>query len=191
MEEDFVSTVTSLTDVPDSTENGDGDANLITNLKHLRTEAVDVYGHTKVLEVPGYKGLMAIEYQYINAEVTENIARTIRRETKNHNGVGTNLLASLDTLIAASMNVLVRKETDGEWLREDGSYGAGVHPIDRENQVNFRDLELARILGYDAADSREVVLGLFGSEHSIIQANIMLSGWLTDKTRTADEDFLA
>ena len=175
--------------------NGDGDSeekdNLLTNLRQLRKDATDLYGHTKVLEVPGYEGLLAIEYQYISSEVTEKIARDVRRETKNVNGIGTNLLASLDTLIAASKNVLIRNSAHGNWIEDDGSYCQGVRGINGGSQVNFKNTALAEILDYDASDSRDVVLGLYGSEHKIVEANIILSRWLTDRTRTSDEDFLA
>jgi hypothetical protein len=174
---------TELTTHTEDVTNGEVDDEsqgaLLDNLKQLRAEATNLFGTTKVMEVPGYKGLLAIEYQYINSEVTEVIAREVRRETKNVNGIGMNLLASLDTLIAASKNVLIRKDTHRDW-----------RPLDKEHQVNFKSLTLARTLDYPADDSRDVVLGLYGSEHSVIEANILLSRWLTDKTRTADEDFL-
>jgi hypothetical protein len=75
--------------------------------------------------------------------------------------------------------VLIRADVHRNW-----------RPLAKQHQVNFRSLELARTLDYVADDSREVVLGLYGSEHKVIEANIILSRWLTDKTRTADEDFL-
>jgi hypothetical protein len=174
---------TELTTHTEDVTNGEVDDEsqgaLLDNLKQLRAEATNLFGTTKVMEIPGYHGLLAIEYTYINAEVTEMIARDVRRETKNVNGIGMNLLASLDTLIAASKNVLIRKDVQRDW-----------RPLDKEHQVNFKSLELARTLDYPASNSREVVLGVYGSEHSVIEANILLSRWLTDKTRTADEDFL-
>jgi hypothetical protein len=169
----------------------DDEVNLIANLKQLRTDASNLYGVKHVMDVPGYKGLMAVEYGYISSEVTEKIARDVRRETKNNNGAGMNLLSSIDTLVAASRNVLIRKAATGDWLLPDGEYAPGVRPIRKDHTVNFRTTELATILDYDAKDGREVVLGLYGSEHSIIEANVFLSRWMTDKTRTADEDFLA
>jgi len=168
----------------------DDEQSLIANLRQLRNEASNLYGVTKVMDVPGYEGKLAVEYSYISAEVTEDIARRIRRETKNVNGQGTNLLSSVDTLVAASKNVLIRSDTQGNWMNEDGTYGHTVRPIKRDHVVNFRTVELATILDYDAGDSREVVLGLYGSEHSIIEANVLLSRWMTDKTRVNDEDFL-
>jgi hypothetical protein len=165
---------------------------LISNLRQLRADAADLYGKTKVMDVPGYHGMLGVEFQYISSEVTEKIAREVRRETKNVNGQGVSLLSSLDTLIAASKNVLKRAKryASGDWLNEDGTYAEGVTSISKDHQVNFRSDELARILDYDASDPREVVIGLYGSEHKIIQANVLLSQWLTDKSRTADEDFL-
>jgi hypothetical protein len=170
---------THTEDVTNGEVDDESQGALLDNLKQLRAEATNLYGTTHIMEVPGYQGLLAIEYQYISSEVTENIARDVRRETKNVNGAGSGLLSSVDTLVAASKNVLIRKDIHHDW-----------RPLDKNRQVNFRSLELARTLDYVADDSREVVLGLYGSEHKVIEANIFLSRWLTDKTRTADEDFL-
>jgi len=169
--------------------NGDvGTDDLLGNLRQLRADAANVFGISKVMEVPGYLGKLAVEYQYINAEVTEEIARSVRRETKNVNGIGTNLLSSLETLIAASKNVLIRKATTDDWVSIDGR----EHwPESVTRYVNFRDnMKLANLLDYEAGDSRELVLGLYGSEHKVVEANLILSRWLTDKSRTSDEDFL-
>jgi hypothetical protein len=172
--------------------NGDGEAppNLIEQLRQTRVEVAEVFGKTHALSVPGYQGLLGIEYVYISSEVTEKIARDVRRETKNVNGIGSSLLSALDTMIAASRNVLVRDEAKGEWLKEDGSLSEGVRGIDTTKQVNLRTTRLAEILNYDAVDGREVVLGLFGSEHKIIEHSLLLSRWMTDSTQTMDEDFL-
>jgi hypothetical protein len=175
--EDELTTVTGVTTNGEVDDEAQGA--LLDNLKQLRTEATNLYGQNKIMEVPGYQGLLAIEYQYISSEVTESIGRDVRRETKNVNGIGSGLLASIDTLIAASKNVLIRSDVHNEW-----------RPINKNKQVNFKSLEMSRILDYPADDSREVVLGLYGSEHKVIEANIILSRWMTDKTRTSDEDFL-
>jgi hypothetical protein len=53
------------------------------------------------------------------------------------------------------------------------------------------DENLARLLNFDADSGREVVLGLFGSEHAITNQNMILSNWLADRTKQLDEDFLA
>ena len=179
---------TIINETPDEVaENGAVD--IIESLRQTRAEVADVFGKTKVLDVPGYKGLLAVEYQYISSEVTEKISREIRRETRNVNGSGVTLLASLDTLIAASKRVLIRDKAEGSWTDESGQLSPGVRGIDGDRPVNFRGHRLAEILRYDAGDNREVVLGLFGSEHSVIQQQILLSNWLTDRSRTADEDF--
>jgi hypothetical protein len=94
----------------------------------------------------------------------------------------------LETLIAASKNVLIRKATTDDWVSIDGR----EHwPELVTRYVNFRDnMKLANLLDYDASNSRELVLGLYGSEHKVVEANLILSRWLTDKSRTSDEDFL-
>jgi len=161
-------------------ENGDVPTDVLESIREARVEA-QPFGKTKLIEVPGYHGLLAIEYQYIGSEITESIARKVRRETRAVDGRGSSLLSSIDTLRAACKRVLCRRSVeDKEWM----SVGGTTQPVVR------LDTKLSRLLNYDADDGREVVLGLFGSEHAILQQNIVLSNWLADKTRQADEDFL-
>lgn len=161
-------------------QNGDVPADLLATLSEARKEA-QPFGKTKLIEVPGYHGLLAIEYQYIGSEITEAIARKVRRETRSVDGQGSGLLASIDTLRAACKRVLCRRSADEkEWI----SVGGKSKPVVR------LDTTLSRLLNYDADDGREVVLGLFGSEHAINQQNLIVSQWLADKSRTSDEDFL-
>lgn len=161
-------------------ENGEVPEGVMASIREARVEA-QPFGRIKVIEVPGYHGLLAVEYQYIGAEITEAIARKVRRETRAVDGRGSNLLASIDTLRAACKRVLCRRDaSDKEWL----SVGGSAQPVVR------LDVKLANLLSYDASDGREVVLGLFGSEHAIIQQNVILGNWLADRTRESDEDFL-
>lgn len=161
----------------DSPPDEGNEDSLFQNLRNAR-EDLQPFGHTITLEVPGYKGLLGIDFQYIGTDVTEKIARKIARNTKSVNGEGSSLLASLDTLIAACREVMVRDNPDQVWR----SIKPGYVPVKL-------DTRLSEILKYDARDQREVVLGLFGSEHAIIQMNVQLSRWLTDITRKVDEDF--
>jgi len=167
-------------------ENGAVPAEVLDNIREQRAEVAAVVGKTKILEVPGYKGCLAIEYKYIGSEITENIARKVRRETRSANGQGSTLLASIDTLRAACRRVLVRADTHSKWK----SPGGDRMPIVR------LDSNLARLLKFDPADfdpdnsGRGTVLGVFGSEHKINQANLLVSQWLSDTTREIDEDFL-
>lgn len=161
-------------------ENGDVPESLLSELRDAQREA-QPFGKTKLIHVPGYNGLLAIEYQYIGSEVTESIARKVRRETRPVDGRGSGLLSSIDTLRAACKRVLCRRTLDGPWM----SVGGKGRPIVR------LDEQLARLLNFDAESGREVVLGLFGSEHAITNQNMVLSGWLADRTKKLDEDFLA
>lgn len=193
-------TTGSLADEPDELD-GEGKAqDIIESLRQQRREVADVYNKTKILDVPGYNGLLAVEYQYINSEVTEDIARKIRRETKNVNGRGLTLLSAVDTLVAASKRVLIRDKAEGDWIDADGNLAPGVRGIESEPRaqnvgidnnrpVSLRGTALSKVLKYAADDDRENVMGLFGSEHSVIQTQVLLSNWLTDRSRTADEDF--
>lgn len=166
----------------DEVEDGVGDVpdDILSSLRESR-EAAQPFGKTKVLEVPGYNGLLAIEYQYIGSEITEAIARKVRRETRSNGGRGINLLASIDTLRAACKRVLVRKKIGDKWT----SIGGANRPFVR------LDTRISSLLNFNAEDGREVVLGLFGSEHKIVQQNVILSAWLADQTRELDEDFLS
>jgi hypothetical protein len=161
-------------------ENGDVPESLMGTLREAQREA-QPFGKTKLIHVPGYNGLLAIEYQYIGSEITESIARKIRRETRPVDGRGSGLLSSIDTLRAACKRVLCRRTLDGPWM----SVGGKSRPIVR------LDENLARLLNFDADSGREVVLGLFGSEHAITNQNMILSNWLADRTKQLDEDFLA
>jgi hypothetical protein len=160
-------------------ENGEVPADLLETIREAQAE-VRPFGRTKVMEVPGYHGLLAVEYQYVGSEVTEAIARKVRRETRPVDGKGTALLSSIDTLRAACKRVLCRRAVTDDWM----SVGGSNMPVVR------LDSKLARLLNFDADNGRETVLGLFGSEHAIIQSNVILSNWMSDKTRESDEDFL-
>jgi hypothetical protein len=162
-------------------ENGEVPDDVLATLREAQVE-VQPLGKTKILEVPGYKGLLAIEYQYIGSEVTENIARKVRRQTRAIDGRGSGLLSAIDTLRASCKRVVCRRTTDDKkWM----SVGGKKLPVVR------LDLTLARLLNFDAEDGRDVVLQLFGSEHAITNANLIISSWMTDQTRQMDEDFLA
>lgn len=160
--------------------NGEVPETLLSELREAQHE-VQPFGRTKIIQVPGYNGLLAIEYQYIGSEVTEAIARKVRRETRAVDGRGSGLLSSIDILRAACTRVLCRRTLDGPWM----SVGGKARPIVR------LDEHLARLLNFDANTGREVVLGLFGSEHAITNQNMILSNWLADRTKQLDEDFLA
>lgn len=161
-------------------ESGGDPGDVLSQIRQSREEA-QPFGKTKILEVPGYHGLLAIEYQYIGSEITEAIARKVRRETRAQNGVGSSLLGSIDTLRASCKRVLCRRKVGDKWM----SVGGQSRPIVR------LDTTLSSLLNFPADNGREVVLGLFGSEHKIVQQNVILSQWLADQTRNSDEDFLS
>jgi hypothetical protein len=154
----------------------DGDKAVIAGIRQQRTE-LEPFGQTKIIDVPGYNGMLGIEYNYIDSETTETISRAVAKETRSHGGKGITLLASIDTLIEACRRVVIRGATDQDWR--------SMPP----DPVVF-DSQLSETLGYDAGSSREVVLGLFGSEHAIVQQYMKLSAWLTNVTQDVDDALL-
>lgn len=152
------------------------DQDLFSDLK-ARRAALEPAGKTKVLEVEGYEGKLGVEYRYIGSEITEVIQKACMKETKSVGQRGLTLLASLDTLKEACARVMIRGAASEEW-----------RPMKPE-PIKFDD-RLAQKLGFDAVDDRHVILGLFGSEHAVIQQYMKLSMWLTDTTRDVDDDFL-
>lgn len=172
--------ITNEVAVDEESSNGHStpDAALFQNLRKARAE-IQPFGNSLTLEVPGYAGLLGIEYKYIDTGVTERIAKKIARELRSVHGEGETLLGSIDTLVAASKQIVVRDDEKAEW-----------RPITQSIiPVKLGDLKLTEILDYQARDAREVVLGLFGSDHAIIRQSVALSQWLSDVTRKVDEDF--
>lgn len=162
----------------DDPKSGDQLSAIVNEVKESQ-KGISPISKTKTLTVPGYKGLLGIEYRFIDTEVTESIAREVNRETKHNNGVGAGLLSSIDTLVRGCKRVMVRGDARSkEWMSIGG------------DRMIHLDHELAAILGFQASDSRDVVLALFGSEHAIINQNLIYSRWLADTESTQAEDFL-
>jgi hypothetical protein len=154
--------------------NGDQET-VLDELRGRRTELEPV-GKTIVLEIPGYDGKLAAEYQYIGTEETELISKRVMKETKRFGHRGMTLLSSADLLIAACQRVLIRGAADQDW--------APLQPA----PVRF-DRSLAEAFRLPAEEPREVVMAIFGSEHAVVEQNMKLSNWLTNTTREVDDDF--
>jgi hypothetical protein len=154
----------------------DGDKAVIAGIRQQRTE-LEPFGRTLVIEIPGYQGMLGIEYGYIDSEATETISRAVAKETRSHGGKGITLLASIDTLVEACRRVMIRKDTSQDW-----------RPMPPE-PVQF-DSQLSETLEFDASSPREVVLGLFGSEHAVVQQYMKLSAWLTNVNTDVDDALL-
>jgi hypothetical protein len=159
-------------------ENGRKEDSAVLGQLRKKRNAVQPFGKTVTLEVPGYDHCLGIEYVYIDADVTEEIGNRVAKELRPLNGKGENFLSSIETLLAACKQVMIRESANEPW-----------RPIDTSRPVRFES-KLAELLDFDADDAREVCIGVFGSEHAIIQQNIILSRWLTDITRDVEADFL-
>jgi hypothetical protein len=164
---------------PGNGHSKDAKSGVLDTLKGLR-KGIQPLGKTLTLEVPGYNGLLAICFKYIDTDVTEEIANHVTGETKNSNNVGAGLLSGLDTMAEACLEVVVKSDpTATEWK--------SIVP----GKKTRLDPELALLLDYPADDARETILGLFGSGHAVLKVYAQLSMWLTDVTRKVDEGFLA
>lgn len=162
---------------PTPSEDSDGVGSVLEQLRQARKD-VQPIGKTEIIEIPGYQHLMAIEFQYVDAEVTEQIAKQVINELRSHNGSGTALLTAIDLIIASTKQIMVRDDVGQVW-----------RPIiERIPAVKF-DEKLASLLKFNASSPREVVLGVFGSQHAILGVNMTLSQWLANVTRKADADF--
>lgn len=152
-----------------------GQANLIERLRAARREQEKP--HYTVITIPGYEGLMGVRYKYVSAERIEQLSKKLQREIRKTKAKAEGLLASLDTVIAACEEIVIRGSDDEEWQ------SLGDPPI------RFDD-RLAETLGYEADNARDAVLGCFNNEHAIIRHNILVSRWLADTTTEVDESFL-
>ena len=151
-----------------------GDPSLIARLRALREEAKA--DHHLDLDIPGYEGLLVARFKPYSIAKSEAKANVLRKEMGKKRSVL--LQASCDGLIDACDEVLIRKTPD-----------ADLQPVDDVTPVRF-DSRLAELLGIQATTAREVVVGLFPTEQSILAMNVAVSEWLQDVTRDVDEDLL-
>lgn len=172
-------------------ENGSG--GLLDRIVEIRKEVIESSTTTLDLDVPGYQKLLIVRYRYIDGIVTEHMGKKLRKELKKIDGEGETLLGSVDTLIAACEQILVRDPGNENCLRDDKGKVTDLRPIQPGAipPVQF-DERLSEILKFDppARSAREVVRGLFNNDHAIIRQNIALSQWLADTTKEVDQDFL-
>lgn len=152
---------------------------VLERLRGLQKQAAPI-GQTKKYVIPGYEGCLGVELQYIDSEVVEEIVTAVQRETKDSNGKGSNLLASIDTIERACKRIMIRSTPADDWI--DISE-------DVNNPVKF-DARLSALLNFSANSPREVIIKLFGRDHAIINLNVAFSQWLADGSKTQAEDFL-
>lgn len=137
--------------------------------------------HTYDLDVPGYFGRMVLRLAPVNSRKT----KAIRDRWAGSKSPDRDFNLNADTLIAATQQVLVRREPDDplQPLADDDGDPIGL------------DDRLATILGLPAeSKAREVLLALFGRAHSPDVAVEAAGGeymlWLTGETEQVREDVL-
>lgn len=161
-------------------------------LEEITRQREELQGqHHLILEIPGYNGLLGVRYNNIGTDITEKVGKKLRKELKARGGEGESLLTSLDTLINACDQIVVKDPDHPRVLPDDKGEPTVWRPIDPDNPVPVRfDRRLASILKFDAGSAREAVLGVFGQEHAVVAQSLAVSRWLTDITREVDQDLL-
>jgi hypothetical protein len=69
--------------------------------------------------------------------------------------------------------------------------GAEPQPIDPEADAPIAfDSRAAELFGFQASTARQVVIGLFPTEQSIVATNVEVSRWMQTLSRDTDEELL-
>jgi hypothetical protein len=160
---------------PQGNGSGDARATLLATLREKR-EANKAEHHLD-LDLPGYDGLMVARFRPFPVEKTE---RKMAEFQKLQGKQPILLKVACDTLIDACEQVLLRKEE-----------GAEPFPIDDEAMppIGF-DSRLSELLEFKADSARQVVLGIFPTEQSILAMNARVSQWMADVTSETDRGLL-
>lgn len=133
--------------------------------------------HWLDLDLPGYDGLLVARFRPFPLEKQE---RKMAEFQKAQGRSPILLKAACDTLIDACEQLMVRKNPGEDPVPIDED---ALPPIAFDNRA-------AELFGFTATTARQVVMGLFGTEQSILAMNVRVSQWMTDVTREADEDLL-
>jgi hypothetical protein len=157
--------------------NGDSGARA-TLLNQLRGKREELKGdHYLDLDIPGYDGMLVGRFRPFPIEKSE---RKMREFQKLMGKQPMLLKAACDTLIDACEQIMVRKE-------------AGAEPVpidpDVDPPIAF-DSRAADLFGFQANTARQVVIGLFPTEQSIVAINVEVSRWMQTLTRDTDEELL-
>lgn len=153
--------------------NEDGD--LLATLREKRTALKE--DHSLDLDLPGYDGLLVARFRPFPLEKQEKKMAEFQRAQGKQPIL---LKAACDTLIDACEQLMVRKPGQDEPV-----------PIDPDAlpPIAFDD-RAAKLFKFEAKTARQVVIGLFPTEQSILAMNIRVSNWMTDVTRETDEELL-
>lgn len=127
---------------------------------------------TEIFHVPGYDGLLAVEYRLLGYDA----AREIGRKHRQKNDPRRLINSQIDTLIAACVNF--------HYVDKDGKY----QTLDGDNVVRY-DKRLAEILEIEDHDSaRQIVLGVFQNEIALIDHHVTVMDWMRTGVREEDEE---
>lgn len=157
---------------------------LIDQIAGLREEAKA--DHHLDLPVPGYDKLLWARFRPFPSAKTEKKAAELRKAAQR--GEPIMLSASMDTIIDACEQIMVLKP---EFAGDKGLDGANLIPIDDEVPIKF-DTRLAELLkfGDGIKTARDVLLGLYPTEQSILGQSVTIAQWLQDTSRKTDEELL-
>lgn len=156
-------------------ETSDARANLLSQVREQR-EAVRSE-HIKYLDIPGYNGLLVAKFRPYPVSKGESKTLAIARSRGDNNPVLLGM--SCDNLINACEEILLRN-AKGDLIQIDDE---AFPPI-------AFDVRLADHLGFEAKSARQVLVGLFPTEQSIVAMSGEVSQWLQDTTRDADNELL-
>lgn len=150
-------------------------ATLLNQLRGKREELKE--DHYLDLDIPGYDGMLVGRFRPFPIEKSEKKMREFQKLA----GKAPMLLkAACDTLIDACEQLMIRKE-------------AGTEPVpidpDVDPPIAF-DSRAAELFGFPAQTARQVVIGLFPTEQSIVALNVEVSRWMQTLQRDTDEELL-
>jgi hypothetical protein len=154
------------------------DANLLESLRQKRQELAD---HREgFVPVPGYEDPeLLIRYRVIDSKEIQKIGNKVIKETKDR--MQRQLLAAVDTFIAAATGVYVRlaEDTEPVALTLNG------------REIEGFSQELATAMNFPATTARDVVFGVFAeNDIAIMNHAIRLNQWMTFNRSDIDREFL-
>jgi hypothetical protein len=149
-------------------------SNEIERLRELRRGITE--NRTVDIEVPGYHNLLVARYRLLDWKTVRGIVK--RLEGRN-NQSESEMLAQMDTIASACVELLLRKD-DGSLIGMDDDYG----PVRYDRQL-CKILELP-----EPATAREAIVSLFVSDMAIVGHHAKLITWMQGEQEEVDEEFL-
>ena len=154
-----------------------------TLMERLRAERQGMAEDQSIdISIPGYGDpVLLCRYRLVEGRELQRIMDKVRRQTKD--SFDRNLLTTVDTFIAAC---------EGIYIKEPDSEEEPV-PLDPDNTGAPMQYEpsLAKFLGFEANNAREVVRGVFGeNDNAIMQHGARLARWFGNTELTDTEEFL-